>query len=148
MFMIVCIIRCSFPVINHSRHIRHPVYKYVCANNIKQLSIFLLYANGYKLLQVWLHKAPPPAMRSASLYYHTPSHMTRALVYVPCSGGQCLPLPPPASSLCPNVLAELRCSEEWSDRPERRREEEEREGECVYSDTHSTLVWLHVHIMS
>ena len=40
MCMIVCIIRCSFPVINHSRHIRHPVYKYVC-----------VCANGYKLLQ-------------------------------------------------------------------------------------------------
>ena len=96
--------------------------------------------------EVWLHKAPPPAMRSASLHYHTPGHMTHALVYVPCSGSLYLPHPPPASSLCPDVPSELRCGEEYRVVPERRREEEEREGECVYSDTHSTLVYGYMYI--
>ena len=77
-------------------------------------------------------QAPPPAILSASLHYHTPGHMTHALVYVPCPGSLHLPHPPPASSLCPDVLAELRCPEDHNVDPERWREEEEREGECVF----------------
>ena len=44
-----------------------------------------------------------------------------------------------ASSLCPDVPPELRRPEEWSESSERRREEE---GEYVYSNTHSKLVYM------